>query len=98
MFVQLNAVLSVSKLFCKSVLKTDNCQYADMHLILGEAGGNSVAAVRLCAEGYIQRTFPDPRKFQATDRRIRMTGTARPCAVDGEVHEQLIWKSAYWNV
>jgi hypothetical protein len=48
-YVQPGAVLSVSYLLFKSVLKMVNYtlwEYADMHLILGEACGNGAAAVR----------------------------------------------------
>jgi hypothetical protein len=32
-----------------------NEEYADMHLILGEARGNSAEAQRLCAERFLNR-------------------------------------------
>jgi hypothetical protein len=53
-----------------------------MRLTLGEATGNTAAAVRMYAEMYPQRRLPNPRTFQDIDRHIRKTDTVRPSAAD----------------
>lgn len=61
-----------------------NSGYADMHLTLGEAGGNVTEAVRLYREHYQNRRLPYWRTFLAVDRRIRDTGAVCQRAVAGD--------------
>jgi hypothetical protein len=74
--------------FLESELKMDNYRFhewADMHLILGQARGNGVAAARLYAvERYPYHRLPNPLKFHAIYLRIRETGTVRPSTIDRE--------------
>jgi hypothetical protein len=53
-------------------------EYGNVRLITGEASDSSAAAVRLYAERYPQRRFPNPPKFQATDRASGEPGTVPP--------------------
>ena len=52
-----------------------NIEYADMHLVLGDAHGNAERAVQLYARLYPNRRLPNPRTFCAVDRRLRETGS-----------------------
>ena len=51
-------------------------EYADMHLVLGECGGNASAAVRRYRQLYPRRRRqPDRRTIEAVERRLRETGS-----------------------
>jgi hypothetical protein len=52
-----------------------------MHLILGEACGNSAAAVKLYAERYPQRRLPNICTSHAVGRRITRTDAVHPTTV-----------------
>lgn len=49
-------------------------EYADMHLIYGEALCNSVEARRLYDERFPGRHLPSPKTFERVDRSLRETG------------------------
>jgi len=49
-------------------------EYADMHLIYGEAQCNSTEARRIYAERFPMRTLPHRRTFERVDRSLRETG------------------------
>jgi hypothetical protein len=66
LYIHSSAAISMSQLLWSSVLKMDNYtfqEYANMHLILGEAHGNGVAAVWLYAERYPQHRLLNPHTF-----------------------------------
>jgi hypothetical protein len=73
-----SAVVSMSQLLCKPMLKMGNYAFSEcseMRLILGEARCNGTIAVRLCAEEYQRRRLQKPRTIHAIDRRTGETGT-----------------------
>ena len=49
-------------------------EYADMHLIYGEALSNSSKARILYAERFPARILPSQKTFQRVDRSLRETG------------------------
>jgi hypothetical protein len=57
-------------------------EHADIHLVLGECRGNSVAAVRRHAEKCPNGRVPNRRTFLCVDQPIRETGTVRRTMVD----------------
>lgn len=59
-----------------------DAEYADLHLMLGAAGGNAAQAARLYEERYPNRRHPDPRTFTAVDRRLRERGSVRRFGAD----------------
>lgn len=64
-------------------------EYADIHMIYGEARGNARAAARLYRERFPERRHPHYSTFIDTHRRIRETGTVeankRSCGVTRRV-------------
>ena len=52
-----------------------NEQMADIHLVYGEAQGNSREALRIYTEKFPDRIVPDSRTFNAIHRRLRETGS-----------------------
>lgn len=54
-----------------------NEEMADIHLIYGEALGNSREAVRIYENRFPRRIVPDARTFTAIHRRLRETGSMR---------------------
>jgi hypothetical protein len=85
LYIQSHAVLSVSQLLCKTVLKMANYMFWE-YLILNKAHDNGAAAV-----SYPQWRLPKPWMFHTTDYSIKETGTVRTSTVyDGKVQEQLM--------
>jgi hypothetical protein len=78
-----------------------NEEYADMHLMYGRAQGNTHEARRLYGEWFPGRRLPDPRTFQAVDRRLRESGrfapvthAGRPQGRNGNIEEQVLQQVA----
>jgi hypothetical protein len=49
-------------------------EYADMHLIYGQALGNCVEARRIYSDTFPNRLLPDRKTFERVDRSLRETG------------------------
>lgn len=58
-------------------------EYADMHLIYGEARCNTREAERLYAERFPNRRHPSRNTFAAVHRRLRETGSFKPSGGTG---------------
>lgn len=53
-------------------------EYADMHFVYGECGGNAAEAVRRYRERFPERRLPNRRTFTAVQQRLRETGSVLP--------------------
>ena len=51
-----------------------NSEYANMHLIYGQALGNCVEARRIYSDTFPNRRLPHRRTFERVDRSLRETG------------------------
>lgn len=59
-----------------------NEEYADMHLMYGQAHGNACLAQRMYREQFPRRRCPSSKLFIKIDRRLRETGSFNTASID----------------